>query len=121
MLPLPELSERLYQVLALDKLKEEGAYLMLFHDCLLELMDGLSTDIDGLMEEWEENYAKRTIQTKDQQGVRVLSIHKSKGLEFENVFLPFCDWQLEKGHLIWCMHLLMSYRSCPSTTHRRHS
>ena len=103
MLPLPELSERLYQVLALDKLKEEGAYLMLFHDCLLELMDGLSTDIDGLMEEWEENYAKRTIQTKDQQGVRVLSIHNSKGLEFENVFLPFCDWQLEKGHLIWCM------------------
>jgi ATP-dependent exoDNAse (exonuclease V) beta subunit len=34
-----------------------------------------------------------------------MSIHKSKGLEFHTVLLPFCDWKLENetnNQLVWC-------------------
>ena len=34
----------------------------------------------------------------------MITIHKSKGLEYDNVLIPFCDWELEKtnGITIWC-------------------
>ena len=28
-------------------------------------------------------------------GVQLMTIHKSKGLEFHTVLIPFCDWKLE--------------------------
>jgi ATP-dependent exoDNAse (exonuclease V) beta subunit len=34
--------------------------------------------------------------------VRILSIHKSKGLEFKHVIIPFCDWRLEMPDVLWC-------------------
>ena len=39
------------------------------------------------------------------EGIRIFSIHKSKGLEFHTVLLPFCDWKLENetnNQLVWC-------------------
>lgn len=39
------------------------------------------------------------------EGIRILSIHKSKGLEYHTVLLPFCDWKMENetyNHLVWC-------------------
>ena len=36
--------------------------------------------------------------------MRVLTIHKSKGLEAHTVFIPFCNWDLEKDHrdtILW--------------------
>ena len=36
--------------------------------------------------------------------MRIFSIHKSKGLEYDHVIVPFCDWTLEKqyGNILWC-------------------
>lgn len=35
-----------------------------------------------------------------------MTIHKSKGLEFKAVLLPFCDWKLDhdaaKDNILWC-------------------
>jgi ATP-dependent exoDNAse (exonuclease V) beta subunit len=39
------------------------------------------------------------------EGIRILSIHKSKGLEFHTVLVPFCDWKMENetmNQLVWC-------------------
>lgn len=39
-------------------------------------------------------------------GIRIFSIHKSKGLEFHTVLIPFCDWKLENetnNQLVWCV------------------
>ena len=38
-------------------------------------------------------------------GVQLMTIHKSKGLEFHTVLIPFCDWKLENetyNQLVWC-------------------
>lgn len=104
-LPLPDLSEALFAMFELERLHSECAYVSAFHDCLSQFIDNnVSAKIDDFIAEWENTYASKTIQSDEQDGVRILSIHKSKGLEFDHVIVPFCDWQLErtKGNVIWC-------------------
>ena len=41
-----------------------------------------------------------------QDAVKVMTIHKSKGLAFRVVIIPFCDWPVDHSHVnapvIWC-------------------
>ena len=46
--------------------------------------------------------------------MRIISIHKSKGLEFDHVLCPFCDWQLEKsGNILWCKPDVAPFNELP--------
>jgi ATP-dependent exoDNAse (exonuclease V) beta subunit len=58
--------------------------------------------IEHFLNEWDENLYKKTIQSDESDGIRIISIHKSKGLEFPHVIIPLCDWQLERSDTIWC-------------------
>jgi ATP-dependent exoDNAse (exonuclease V) beta subunit len=60
------------------------------------------TDINNFLREWDETICSKTIQSPDINGIRLISIHKSKGLEFPYVLVPFCDWKLEMGDTLWC-------------------
>ena len=102
MLPLYELVERLYAIFELHRLKGQNAYICAFYDCLTEFTIDNSTGIDAFIETWEQELHKNTIQSDELQGIRILTIHKSKGLEYDHVLLPFCDWKLERGETIWC-------------------
>ena len=45
----------------------------------------------------------KAIQSDELNGVRLITIHKSKGLEFDHTIVPFCDWTIEKtGTTLWC-------------------
>jgi ATP-dependent exoDNAse (exonuclease V) beta subunit len=37
-------------------------------------------------------------------GIRAMSIHKSKGLQFHTVIVPYCDWDIHprSGTTVWC-------------------
>lgn len=102
-MPLFDLCEKLLVVFSLDKLKSEGAYICAFFDYLSKYIKDMSADVSGFIKEWDDNLHAKTIQTDSVDGIRLISIHKSKGLEFDNVIIPFCDWKLEisGGHL-WC-------------------
>lgn len=102
MLPLYELVEQLYIIFGLYRLKDQSAYLCAFYDCLMEFTKNNSTDIDAFIETWNQELHKKTIQSDELNGIRILTIHKSKGLEYDHVLLPFCDWQLERMDTIWC-------------------
>lgn len=54
------------------------------------------------LREWDATIGSKTIQSAEIDGVRLLSIHKSKGLEFPHVLIPFCDWRLEQNDILWC-------------------
>ena len=101
-LPLYELAERLYAIFQLDRLNDQSAYLCTFYDQLNLFMQDNSTDIDAFVREWDETICRKTIQGFQTDGVRILSIHKSKGLEFPHVIIPFCDWRLELADILWC-------------------
>ena len=101
-LPLYELAERIYKIFQLERLKDESAYVCTFYDQLNKFSLESSTDIDAFVLEWEETLHKKTIQSVVTDGIRILSIHKSKGLEFDNVIIPFCDWKLEHSDILYC-------------------
>ena len=102
--PIFELVERLYDIFELEKLREQSAYISAFYDQLSAFTNENSTNIAAFLEEWDETICSKTIQSDTSEGIRILSIHKSKGLEYDHVILPFCDWQLEKssGNILWC-------------------
>ena len=101
-LPLYELVERLHVIFQLSRLDEQSAYLCAFYDQLNKFTQDNSTDINAFVREWDETLCGKTIQGDSLRGVRILSIHKSKGLEFKHVVIPFCDWRLELPDLLWC-------------------
>ena len=101
-MPLYELAEHLYTIFQLDTLHEQSAYICAFYDQLNQFVKDNTSDIDAFISEWEENISRKTIQSTETDGIRILSIHKSKGLEFDHVIIPFCDWRLEHADILWC-------------------
>lgn len=114
-LPLYDLCETIYSIFSLDQLKDESAYVCAFFDYLTAYINDMSANPLGFVEEWENSLSSKTIQTDDVDGVRLLTINKSKGLEFDNVILPFCNWPLEKftDNLIWCSTNVAPFNRIP--------
>ena len=103
-MPLYELVEYLHAVFTIEELNGQSAYVCAFYDQLADYVSDNTASIDGFLKEWDESLCGKTIQSDETEGVRIISIHKSKGLEFDYVICPFCDWQLEKqsGNILWC-------------------
>ena len=103
-LPLQELIERIYQLFGLQHIQGQSAYISTFYDEVNRFTSRNHGDIDAFVHEWERNIGGKTIHSEQLEGIRMVSIHKSKGLEFDNVIIPFCDWQMEKvGNVtLWC-------------------
>lgn len=100
---LIELVETIYRIFQLKEMKNQGAYISAFYDILNEYLRNNTADIEEFLNEWNERLHKKTIQSNEIEGIRLLTIHKSKGLEFANVIIPYCDWQLEKSNnVVWC-------------------
>lgn len=101
---LYELVEHLHAVFTLKRISDQSAYVYAFYDQLANYVSENTANIDGFLQEWDETLCGKTIQSDETDGVRIISIHKSKGLEFGYVICPFCDWQLEKqsGNFLWC-------------------
>ncbi|MDD6552195.1 MAG: UvrD-helicase domain-containing protein [Prevotellaceae bacterium] len=101
-MPLVELVEHLYQIFDIEKLGGQDAYVCAFFDQLNSFAQDQVPDLAAFLSAWEDTISKKTIQSDEVNGIRLLTIHKSKGLEFDHVIMPFCDWQLEKAHTLWC-------------------
>ncbi len=106
MMPLYELLEKLFGIFELHRLEKQDAYLCAFFDAVTEYMQKHASELTSFLTYWDEKLALKTIPSGEIEGIRILSIHKSKGLEYHTVLLPFCDWTLEteRGipHLVWC-------------------
>ena len=106
MMPLYELLEKLFGIFELHRLEKQDAYLCAFFDAVTEYMQKHASELTSFLIYWDEKLALKTIPSGEIEGIRILSIHKSKGLEYHTVLLPFCDWTLEteRGipHLVWC-------------------
>ena len=73
------------------------------HIC--EYLQSNSSEPEGFIRYWDEKLCMKTIPSGEVEGIRIFSIHKSKGLEFHTVLIPFCDWKLENetnNQLVWC-------------------
>ncbi len=105
LMPLYELLEKLFVLFDLKEIKDQDAYLCTFYDAITDYLQSNSSELTTFLAYWDDKLHSKTIPSGEISGVRILSIHKSKGLEYHTVLIPFCDWSLENernSHLIWC-------------------
>ncbi len=104
-LPLYELLEELVDIFKLNLIKGEEAYLFSFFDAVTEYLGNNPADYDSFLRHWDEKLCAKTIPAGSLDGIQIYSIHKSKGLEFHTVLIPFCSWKMEneqQTHTVWC-------------------
>ncbi len=106
-LPLFELASRIAQNFGLNKIKGELVYLEAFLDLVLQYGRDESGGTAGFLNWWNTSGSNKTISLSEgQNAISILTIHKSKGLEFHTVFVPLCDWEIvpmaTKAPYLWC-------------------
>lgn len=105
LMPLYELLEELFSLFEMNRIEAQDAYLFAFFDSVIEYLKEHSSELDGFIRHWDKTLCGKTIPSGEMDGIRIFSIHKSKGLEFHTVLLPFCDWKMENetnSQLVWC-------------------
>ncbi len=104
-MPLYELFEKLFKLFDMKEIKRQDAYLCAFYDHVVQYVQENSSELSGFLQYWEEELHTKTIPSGEVEGIRILSVHSSKGLEFQTVLLPFCDWNKEtdvkNGNIVW--------------------
>ena len=94
-LPLYELCEQLVHIFGL---KKTDAYVLRFLELVLEFVGKNDSSIRSFLNWWDEsNIEEKTsvITSETGNAIRIMSIHKSKGLQFPVVIMPFTDWKLQ--------------------------
>ncbi len=105
MLPFYDLIQQFIHYLELDKQPGEASYLYSLLDMVVAFLDDNVPDIGRFLQVCEESLGKKSVPASVVKGVRILTIHKSKGLDFHSVFIPYCNWELvssgQKQSMIW--------------------
>jgi ATP-dependent helicase/nuclease subunit A len=106
-MPLYELVEALISLLGLNRREEDLPYVQALQDMIIELQRKENLGIADFLQYWEEHGSGKGIQVSESSNaIRILTIHRAKGLEFKAVLIPFCNWEIttdqRKPNIIWC-------------------
>ncbi|MDR0427398.1 MAG: UvrD-helicase domain-containing protein [Dysgonamonadaceae bacterium] len=105
LMPLFELIGCLYRLFQLEKIDGQSAYVFSFYDSLIKYLNENRADIKGFLQHWDSELKIKTIPAGSSvSGVRAMTIHKSKGLQFHSVIIPYCDWNMnpKANTVVWC-------------------
>lgn len=95
-LPLVELVENLIDAYQIASLREHIPYLLAFRDLIANATRAGEKGIVNFLSWWDEDGVKKSLPSPEEaDAVQVITIHKSKGLAFRAVFVPFCNWDLK--------------------------
>ena len=105
-LPLFEATESIIKFFGLGEYSGNVPFLNTFQDYIVSFSGNKNGDIQSFLEWWEEAGKKKSVVLPgNQDAMRILTIHKSKGLEFKVVILPFLSWNLDhlatKQPVLW--------------------
>ncbi len=105
-LPLQILVDHIVRFFELEKETNEHIFLQHFKDAVFDYLKKYPDDLKSFLEWWEESSYKFQVEVpQNEKSLQIITIHKSKGLEFDLVFIPFADWQLDslglKADLMW--------------------
>lgn len=95
-LPLAELVEALIVAYDLQGQEEHLPYLLAFRDLIAAFTANGERGIPAFLTYWEEEGIDKALPANAEiNAVEVLTIHKSKGLAFDVVMIPFCGWPVD--------------------------
>lgn len=120
-LPLYELQEELYKIFDLGRIPDEDAYLFAYFDQVTAYLQDNPSDLRSFLTYWDETLSGASIPSGEVDGIRIFTVHQSKGLQFHTVFVPYCDWNIEqdmrgfnrRNDLLWCETHEPPYDSLP--------
>ncbi|NDW17409.1 Dna2/Cas4 domain-containing protein [Dysgonomonas sp. 216] len=104
-MPLYEMVEGVFEMFHEAMEENENVYIQTFLDMVLDYAVRQSSDLDSFLQWWDDSGSTKTIFTPDgQDAIRIMTIHKSKGLGFEAVLIPFCNWEIDHKltTILWC-------------------
>ncbi|WP_128546894.1 UvrD-helicase domain-containing protein [Larkinella soli] len=99
-----ELSEKLSDYFDLFDNERECAYLFRFLDEVLTYSSRYSSHLADFLAYWQTAQEKVSVSTPaDRNAVTIQTIHKSKGLEYPVVIIPYADWSFKprNGDTMW--------------------
>ena len=93
-------------VFGLFDIKTELPYLQTLIDNAAELKSSYKNDLSGFLFWWDETGFKTSVTVNEEvNSIRLLTVHKSKGLEYKAVLIPFFNWKINesgKAPILWC-------------------
>ncbi len=93
--PLPELVEKILEAYGLTGMEAHLPYLFAFRDLTGNFAGQGEKGVAAFLRYWEEEGLRKTLPSSESaDAVQVVTIHKSKGLAFKAVMLPFCNWEI---------------------------
>ncbi len=108
-MPLFELTETLIDMFSLESRPSNLPYIQAFQEIILGLQQDDPGSLHDFIGFWEEHGYKKSIKlSDDQDALRIITIHKAKGLQFKVVVIPFCSWELtntgsrNNSTIMWC-------------------
>jgi ATP-dependent exoDNAse (exonuclease V) beta subunit len=111
-LTLWDISEKTIGFFGLGSYSYNVAFLNSFQDIVINHASARNPGISSFLEWWGSEGVKKSISVPEQQdSMKVLTIHKSKGLEFGIVLLPFLSWNLD--HKIFHSNILWAKPGYP--------
>jgi ATP-dependent exoDNAse (exonuclease V) beta subunit len=122
-LPLVELMEEGLSFLGLTEKQQDLAYVSGFKEAVFDFVKKNRADLSGFLDWWELNKGKRTVKIpEDHDAMRILTIHKSKGLQYKVVIMPFMDWEIvakgQQAPIIWAPYPMENPSTVVPLTHQ---
>lgn len=117
-MPLVELIELLILKFGINEWTGQAPYVHALLDEVMTFATEHMAHAADLVDEWDDHMHTTKIPVTGSDGVRLLTIHKAKGLEAHTVFLPFCDWELAPTRgpkqTFWCEPTEPPYDQLPT-------
>ena len=116
-LPLYEAVQEIINTLKLQEQNGVLPYITAFQDQVYQFTQKRVSDIQTFLEYWDKKSAKATIPSSPViNAIRILTIHSSKGLEYDVVMLPFLNWDIQRtfvGDIFWCQPKTEPFNQMP--------
>ncbi len=113
-LSLFELTERIIKDFALADIVSETPFLQAFQDAVNSYIQSRNSSIAAFLDWWAEKGARMCVSISDQQNaIKLMTVHKSKGLEFKAVIIPFGATKIDgsRGEIKWCVPITAPFNA----------
>ena len=108
-MPLYEAVSELVRILLTDETGQyqgtETAYINNLLDRTRAYVSAYGSHWDDFLSYWDDTMHSKSIPATATEAIRIMTVHASKGLQAQTLFVPFCMWPKEAGRhaeKIWC-------------------
>jgi len=114
--PLYDMVEGIISLFEVGNWQNEAVFVQAFQDLVFDFSVNKTADLNSFLEWWEETGFQKFIpMPENQNAIRIMTIHKAKGLAFKVVIIPFCDWNMDtrQRNIIWCKPKISPFNELP--------